>query len=388
MKPEVIERNDNNGEERAALAVQVKAMKLVKLTTVLKGYCAMIKPVILQQQPTFDSEIADIQKQERGAYPDMTLFEEMAAGRILEEGSEKDKKRAGACLLNSHLRLIWSIARCFSWAASNRMSREDFYMAGCSKMTLSLKTWDWQRSRFGTYINKGIHQEMFQEARQDRGVSYLIDRKILTLKRVRELWEQIHGETADNQSLAQAMVIYSAQPGTKLSEGQTALRQDLLDLGGRLGVFSTNDGRARSYEEQIRLAGERLGFVDELDRLSQPLEGDKPLDGQEEEIEITLLDRLATQDKYFRIDPEKLEEIIGRITATLTSRQSQVVKLRLSGVYAGRTLSYKEIGTIMGVSGQRAEAALKLALKLAIKRHPEYTEELRLLLGASPVEYN
>lgn len=271
MSPENIDTDTN----RARVAEYIRSLDENGLMDLLGQYGEKIRP------PDYsDDDLGAYKFEEMRCYPQMSMEEEMAAGRILELNKDKPTdnpsvKMAKEFLVGSQLLKVWHISRRFGWVKgySSRLTRDDLYQVGVATLVSCLSNWPWEEVPLGVYTYKPVTREMAKEIRRDRGLSAKVSVTMFLLRHVRDLWAQLHpnDNPPDNETLANAMFLYHNQPDLKLNEPHASLAESLIALGEKLNVFEEVRKQGRkprilSLEERIKVATERMDLCDEMAR--------------------------------------------------------------------------------------------------------------------------
>lgn len=247
--------------------------------------------------------------QEIRSYPLLTAREERDLARRCAEGDEEAIRK----MVNSNLRLVVSIARDY---AGRGVPMMDLVQEGSIGLLVAAKKFDHTLDyRFSTYATKWIRQ----------GVTRCIANHgiIRVPVHTSELMRRV--QTA-RRALLQAN-------GTEPTVRELALACDMTE------------------DKVERL----LQLTPEVCSLDAPA-------GEEDGTLALFLENATAEQPYETLVREELTHIIGDLLQTLNDRQQQLLRLRF-GMEDGVCYSLEQIGTILGVSKERARQIEKQAIE-------------------------
>ena len=242
-------------------------------------------------------------------YPRLTPEQERDLAMRCAEGDEAAIRR----MVNSNLRLVVSVAKEY---AGRGVPLLDLIQEGSIGLLAAAKKFDYTLDfRFSTYatkwIRQGITKYLVNNAHLIRVPAHTAE-KIRKVENAREAWRRKHGEEPTPEQLAPVCEIPAAK-----------VRQ-LLQYNSDVCSLDTPVG-------------------DENDTLGTLLEDSQSLQPSQQMIR------------------EELVRIMDELLGSLTPRQQQVLRLHF-GLDDGVCYSLEEIGTLLGISKERARQIEKQAM--------------------------
>ena len=234
-------------------------------------------------------------------FPRLTAQEERSLAQRCAQGDEE----AIRMMVNSNLRLVVSIAKEY---AGRGVPLLDLIQEGSIGLLVAARKFDHTLEyRFSTYATKWIRQGVTRCLMNHAG---LIRVPLHTAERMRKILAAKHLLLQEN--------------GTEPTPAEIAQRSDIP---------------ADKVEKLLSLMPE----VCSLDATA----------GEEDTLLRALLEDIHAPQPQEQLIREELSQTIEHLLATLTERQQQVVRLRF-GMTDGVCHSLEEIGTILGISKERA----------------------------------
>lgn len=246
---------------------------------------------------------------EIGSYPLLTPQQELEIAKRCADGDED----AIRLMVNSNLRLVVSIA----WEYIGRgIPLSDLIQEGSIGLLVAARKFDYtMECRFSTYATKWIKQ----------GISRYLLNHAGVIRVPRQTMEKMR----------------------KLLAVKASLFQEL--------------GQEPAVEEIAKRAGEPVDKTREwLDLVPEICSLDAPVGEDESSLQFLLEDELSAQP-YEELVRRELHHSLNVLLKLLDERQRQVVRLRF-GMEDGVCHTFNQIGTLLGISKERARQIEKQAL--------------------------
>ena len=251
--------------------------------------------------------------QEIRRYPRLTAQEERDLAKCCAEGDESAIRQ----MVNSNLRLVVSVAKEY---AGRGVPLLDLIQEGSIGLLAAARKYDYTLDyRFSTYATKWIRQGVTKSLMNHGG---LIRVPVHTAERIRKV------EAARTALLQQEKQEPTPEQIAEVCDIPAAKVRQLMQVNPEICSLDAPVGE-----------GDAFGM---------------------------LLEDAQTPEPYKELVREELSNTMDRLLGTLTERQQRVLRLHF-GMEDGTCHSLEEIGTMLGISKERARQIEKQAIERAQK---------------------
>ena len=251
--------------------------------------------------------------QEIRRYPRLTAQEERDLAKRCAEGDESAIRQ----MVNSNLRLVVSVAKEY---AGRGVPLLDLIQEGSIGLLAAARKYDYTLDyRFSTYATKWIRQGVTKSLMNHGG---LIRVPVHTAERIRKV------EAARTALLQQEKQEPTPEQIAEVCDIPAAKVRQLMQVNPEICSLDAPVGE-----------GDAFGM---------------------------LLEDAQTPEPYKELVREELSNTLDRLLGTLTERQQRVLRLHF-GMEDGTCHSLEEIGTMLGISKERARQIEKQAIERAQK---------------------
>jgi len=251
--------------------------------------------------------------QEIRRYPRLTAQEERDLAKRCAEGDESAIRQ----MVNSNLRLVVSVAKEY---AGRGVPLLDLIQEGSIGLLAAARKYDYTLDyRFSTYATKWIRQGVTKSLMNHGG---LIRVPVHTAERIRKV------EAARTALLQQEKQEPTPEQIAEVCDIPAAKVRQLMQVNPEICSLDAPVGE-----------GDAFGM---------------------------LLEDAQTPEPYKELVREELSNTMDRLLGTLTERQQRVLRLHF-GMEDGTCHSLEEIGTMLGISKERARQIEKQAIERAQK---------------------